>query len=162
MCYIVLYFTSPPWRWYFLLTLWLLILPFLLQHLRSAFSRLKSFQVHLQIPAAAFQGVHLLLGFGLDFVFWSGGPFSLTKKKKKKRTKKREREREARRKDPYRNALHRTMNFLQPFKCILQNAWVIHYSRFWSVTKGLRNEWWYLLPDVISLILLIPWPVYLY
>lgn len=93
MCYIVLYFTSPPWRWYFLLTLWLLILPFLLQHLRSAFSRLKSLQVHLQIPAAAFQGVHLLLGFGLDFVFWSGGPFSLTKKKKKKRTRKRERER---------------------------------------------------------------------
>lgn len=93
MCYIVLYFTSPPWRWYFLLTLWLLILPFLLQHLRSAFSRLKSLQVHLQIPAAAFQRVHLLLGFGLDFVFWSGGPFSLTKKKKKKRTRKRERER---------------------------------------------------------------------
>lgn len=83
-------------------------------------------------------------------------------KEEKEEEDEEEGEREARRKDPYRNALHRTMNFLQPFKCILQNAWVIHYSRFWSVTKGLRNEWWYLLPDVISLILLIPWPVYLY
>lgn len=161
MCYIVLYFTSPPWRWYFLLTLWLLILPFLLQHLRSAFSRLKSFQVHLQIPAAAFQRVHLLLGFGLDFVFLIRRPLFFDKEEKEEEDEE-EGEREARRKDPYRNALHRTMNFLQPFKCILQNAWVIHYSRFWSVTKGLRNEWWYLLPDVISLILLIPWPVYLY
>lgn len=38
----------------------------------------------------------------------------------------------------------------------LQNAWVIHYSRSWSVTMGLRNEWWYLFADFISLILLIP------
>lgn len=43
----------------------------------------------------------------------------------------------------------------------LWNAWVIHYSRFWSMTMGRRNDWWYLLPDFISLILFIPWPVYL-
>lgn len=43
----------------------------------------------------------------------------------------------------------------------LWNAWVIHYSRFWSMTMGRRNDWWYLFPDFISLILFIPWPVYL-
>lgn len=40
----------------------------------------------------------------------------------------------------------------------LWNAWVIHYSRFWSMTMGLRNDWCYLFPDFISLILFIPWP----
>lgn len=43
----------------------------------------------------------------------------------------------------------------------LWNAWVIHYSRLWSMTMGRRNDWWYLFPDFISLILFIPWPVYL-
>lgn len=42
----------------------------------------------------------------------------------------------------------------------LWNAWVIHYSRFWSMTMGRRND-----SDVsfswFTLILFIPWPVYL-
>lgn len=46
--------------------------------------------------------------------------------------------------------------FSPTIQMYLQNAWVIHYSRSWSVTMDLRNEWCYLFADFISLILLIP------
>lgn len=60
-----------------------------------------------------------------------------------------------RRKDPYR--MLSTGQWIFPtIQMYLQNAWVIHYSRFWSVTIDLRNEWCYLFADFISLILLIP------
>lgn len=36
----------------------------------------------MQIPAAAFQGVHLLLGFGLDFVFLIRRPLFFDKEEK--------------------------------------------------------------------------------
>lgn len=59
------------------------------------------------------------------------------------------------RKDPYR-MLSTGQWIFSTIQMYLQNAWVIHYSRFWSVTKDPRNEWWYLFADFISLILLIP------
>lgn len=91
----------------------------------------------------------------LDLAFWSDG--LLTKDGKEEA----EEEGEAREKiliecSPPDN------EFFPTIQMYLQNAWVIHYSRFSSVTMDLRNEWWYLFADFISLILLIPWPVYLY
>lgn len=60
-----------------------------------------------------------------------------------------------RRIDPYR--MLSTGQWIFPaIQMYLRNAWVIHYSRFWSVTMDLRNEWCYLFADFISLILLIP------
>lgn len=85
----------------------------------------------------------------LDFAFWSEG--RLTKEAEEGA----EEEGEARRKDPYR-MLSTGQWIFSTIQMYLQNAWVIHYSRFWSVTMDLRNEWWYLFADFISLILLIP------
>lgn len=92
---------------------------------------------------------HLTCCLSLDFAFWSEGP--LTKERKEED----EEEGEAREKiliecSPTDN------DFSPTIQMYLQNAWVIHYSRFWSVTMDLRNEWWYLFADFISLILLIP------
>lgn len=105
-----------------------------------------SFPVHLQI-AAAFQTAHLLLEPWFRFLI--RGPSD------KRGREEAEEKGEAREKiliecSPPDN------EFSQTIQMYLQNAWVIHYSRFWSVTMDLRNEWWYLFADFISLILLIP------
>lgn len=105
-----------------------------------------SFPVHLQI-AAAFQAAHLLLESWFRF---------LIRRPSDKRGERRGwRRGRGKRKDPYR--MLSTGQWIFPtIQMYLQNAWVIHYSRFWSVTMDLRNEWWYLFADFISLILLIP------
>lgn len=117
-----------------------------LELLESVFFIRDSFPVHLQI-AAAFQTAHLLLEPWFRFLI--RGPSD------KRGREEAEEKGEAREKiliecSPPDN------EFSQTIQMYLQNAWVIHYSRFWSVTMDLRNEWWYLFADFISLILLIP------
>lgn len=106
-----------------------------------------SFPVHLQI-AAAFQTAHLL-----QLEPWFR--FLIRAPSDKRGKEEAEEKGEAREKiliecSPPDN------EFSPTIQMYLQNAWVIHYSRFWSVTMDLRNEWWYLFADFISLILLIP------
>lgn len=91
----------------------------------------------------------------LDFAFWSEGPLT---KAGKKRLKKRERQE----KRSLSNALHRTMNFPPPFKCISRMLeWFITAdSEVWQWTSEMS--------DAIFLLISFPWsslslwPVYLY
>lgn len=111
----------------------------------SFFTSKIAFQSTCSLPA--FQNVHLLLEPW--FCFLIRGHFD------KSRGDEAQEEEEAREKiliecSPPDNEFSLTIQMY------LWNAWVIHYSRFWSVTMDLRNEWWYLLADFISLILLIP------
>lgn len=102
--------------------------------------------------AAAFQAPHLLPGPLSTFFPPRPPPDQPLWQKKERRGWRRGR---GRRKDPYR--MLSTGQWIFPtIQMYLQNAWVIHYSRFWSVTMDLRNEWCYLFADFISLILLIP------
>lgn len=105
-----------------------------------------SFPVHLQI-ATAFQTAHLLLKPWFRFLI-RGSPWQRRERRGWRRGR-------GKRKDPYR-MLSTGQWIFSTIQMYLQNAWVIHYSRCWSVTMDLRNEWCYLFADFISLILLIP------